>query len=139
MHELFEHKADTGIRGTGNSYEEAFAECARSMCQAMADVNKIGAKEHEKLDLETKDLEELLVAFLNHLLYLKDVKGTFYNKFDLYITNVGGKWQLKGTAHGEKIDRKKHRAKGEVKAVTYHQLKVEKKGEEYLVQCVVDV
>lgn len=139
MYETFEHKADIGIRGFGDSYEKAFAECAKAMFEAMASVDKIEPKEEEKLELEAQDAEELLVIFLGHLLYLKDVKGMFYNKFNLYITNAGGKWRLKGTANGEKIDGKKHEIKGEVKAVTYHQLKAEKTDKGFVAQCVVDV
>ena len=139
MHELFEHKADIGIRGFGDSYEEAFAECARGLFEVMASVNDIEPKETEKMELEAQDLEELLVIFLNHLLYLRDVKEMFYSKFNLYITNDHEEWQLKGDAFGEKINREKHKVKGEVKAVTYHQLKVEKKGKEFMAQCIVDI
>lgn len=139
MFELFEHRADVGVRGFGESMEEAFGECAKAMFSVMVDLGKVRPKGKDSLDIEASDPEELLVAFLNHLLYLRDVKGKLYSGFRLYITNAGSAWRLKGTAFGEKADAKRQGSKGDVKAASYHQLKaVEEKGK-WVAQCVVDV
>ncbi len=139
MFELFEHRADVGIRGFGGTKEEAFAECAKAMFSVMVDLGKVRAKGGDSLEIESQNLEELLVAFLNHLLYLRDVKGKVYNRFSLYITNVGGKWLLKGDAFGEKIDAERHLPKGDVKAASFHQLRVAEENGKWIAQCVVDV
>ena len=68
MFELFEHKADIGIRGRGESREKAFAECAKAMFSVMVDLKTIGSEEKFDIEIETNDLESLLVDFLNHLL-----------------------------------------------------------------------
>lgn len=139
MFELFEHKADIGVRGTGKSREEAFAECAKAMFSFIADLNRIEAKQWTQLKIEANDLETLLVNFLNELLYLKDVNETLYSQFTVYITEQGGKFALKGKAGGEKIDKKKHALKADVKAASFHQLKVAKEKGKWVAQCVVDV
>ncbi len=139
MFELFEHKADAGVRGVGKSKEEAFAECAKAMFSVMADLKKIGSEEKFDVEIETNDLESLLVDFLNHLLYLRDVNEMLFSRFDLYITNDGGGWKLRGRAFGEKINKEKHGIKSDVKAASYHQLKVVEKNGKWLAQCVVDV
>jgi len=139
MFETFEHKADVGVRGIGKTKKEAFAECAKAMFSAMVDLETLGSEEIVNIEIETNDLESLLVDFLNHLLYLKDVNETLFNKFDLYIINKGDEWKLNGKAFGEKINKKKHDIKSDVKAASYHQLKVEEKDGKWLAQCVVDV
>ena len=139
MFELFEHKADIGIRGIGKSLEEAFAECAKAMFSVMAELEKVEAKEEVEVKAEATDREQLLVEFLNQLLYLKDVKETLFSQFNLYITNVGGLWKLKGKALGEKANKEKHSIKGDVKAASYHQLKVAEEAGKWIAQCVVDV
>ena len=139
MHELFEHKADIGIRGIGETKEEAFAECAKAMFSVMVDLETVGSEEKFDIEIETNDLESLLVDFLNHLLYLRDVNETLFNKFDLYIINEGDEWKLNGTGFGEKINKKKHDIKSDVKAASYHQLDVAEKDGKWLAQCVVDV
>ncbi len=139
MHETFEHKADVGIRGTGKTKEEAFAECAKAMFSVMVDLETLGSEEKFDIEIETNDLESLLVDFLNHLLYLRDVNETMFSKFDLYIINDGDEWKLNGKVFGEKVNKEKHDIKSDVKAASYHQLKVEEKDGEWLAQCVVDV
>ncbi len=139
MHQLFEHKADIGVRGIGSTLEEAFAECAKAMFNAMADLEKVEANQAEKVEARADSKEQLLVEFLNHLLYLKDVKETLFSHFNLYITGVGGQWQLKGEALGEKANKEKHSIRGDVKAASYHQLKVAEKAGKWVAQCVVDV
>ena len=149
MFELFEHKADIGVRGFGKSREEAFAECAKAMFSFIADLKKIEAKQWTEIAGDAQDLEMLLVNFLNELLYLKDAEGMLYSRFDVYITEeagghalkgkAGGKFALKGKAGGEKIDKKKHVLKADVKAASFHQLKVAKEKGKWVAQCVVDV
>lgn len=139
MFELFEHKADIGVRGFGKSREEAFAECAKAMFSFIADLKKIEAKQWSEIAVEAGDLETLLVNFLNELLYLKDVNGTLYSRFEVYITEEAGKQMLKGKAGGEKIDKKKHALKADVKAASFHQLLVAEKKGKWIAQCVVDV
>ena len=138
MFETFEHKADIGVRGKGKSVSEAFSECAKAMFSVIANIGAFEGKEADELKMEAENLEELLVKFLSELLYLQDTKKKIYNKFNLYITEDGGEWKLKGKAFGEKIEAK-HCLKGEVKAATWHQLKVEEEGGQWLAQCVVDV
>ncbi len=139
MFETFEHKADIGIRGVGKSAEEAFAECAKAMFSVMADLSKIEARQWQELSAEAKDTEALLVEFLNELLYLKDVNESLYSRFDVRITGVAGGFALKGRAGGERIDRRKHAVKTEVKAASYHQLRVAREKGKWVAQCVVDV
>ncbi len=139
MFELFEHKADVGVRGFGRTLEEAFEECAKSMFSVMVDLGEVEAKEPVKMEVEAADKEQLLVNFLNELLYLQDVKEMMFNRFDLYITDGTGKWRLEGKAFGERINKEKHEFKTEVKAASYHQLKVEKQAGKWVAQCVIDV
>ncbi len=140
MFKLFDHKADVGVKGVGSTPEEAFAECAKAMFSVMADLKKVEVREWDGITVEAKDAEALLVEFLNELLYLKDVNEKLYSRFYLYITGGSGNTcSLVGKAGGEKIDAKKHKIKTEVKAASYHQLKVTKEAGKWIAQCVVDV
>jgi len=139
MFELFEHKADVGVRGRGESLAQAFAECAKAMFSVMVELESVKAKEEVEVKVEAQDKEQLLVNFLNELLYLRDVKEMLFKGFDLYIIEGGENWQLGGKALGEKINKEKHSIKGDVKAASFHQLKVSKGKGGFVAQCVVDV
>ena len=135
MFKFFEHKADIGIIGIGLTLEEAFAEAAKAMFSVMIDIKKVKKAKKVKISCEAQNNEELFVEFLNKLLYEKDVREMAFCDFEVKIKGS----KLTATAFGEKFDAKKHRVKTEVKAATYSELKIEKKGDRYYAQCVVDV
>ena len=134
-YETFEHEADVGVRGFGDSVDEAFANAARAMFTVMFDIETIEAKEAVEAKCEAPEKEMLLVEWLNELLYLADVKEMAFSDFKVRIDGDN----LTGVARGEKFDPLKHHPKIEVKAATYSQLKVEKGDDGFMVQTVVDV
>ncbi len=138
--ELFEHRADIGVRGTGKTCEHAFEECAKAMFSVMVDLDKVQPKEKAQFDVHAADLDALLPEFLNDLLYVRDVRGLVFSRFEVKNIHQGpGQWELKATAWGEPIDAAKHGLKTEVKAATFYQLAVRKTDKGFLAECVVDV
>ena len=133
--ETFEHEADIGIRGFGNTIEEAFENVALALYSVMVNVNKVKQREKKSLVASAPNIELLLVEWLNSLLSLSDVERIVFSKFEVAIEGLS----LKGTAWGESLDHVRHEPKVEVKGATYHMLSVKKKGGMYVAQCVVDV
>ena len=134
MYELFEHKADIGIRGIGSSLEEAFAEGAKAMFSVMVDIDKVKPVKSIAIACSAENDEELFVEFLNRLLAEATINEMVFSKFIVQIRDHG----LKGTAKGEKLNFEKHNIKTEVKAATYSQLKIER-NKKFIAQCIVDV
>jgi len=139
MHSTFENKADIGIRGKGTSLNMAFSECAKAMTSIMASLERIAPKKKIAFEVKASDTQALLVAFLNELLYVKDTKQMIFSKFEVSVKGDEHGAELKAICFGEKISSKKHELMTEVKAATYSQLKVIKKGKEWVAQCIVDV
>lgn len=148
MHEHFEHKADIGIRGTGNTLNQAFEKCAIALTQIIADTNTIQPKKSHIIELTGTDNGALLVSFLNELLFIKDKKKMFYSKFRVKLGketivdekgNVKEMVTLKATCFGEKINRNKHALRTDPKAATYSELFAGEKNGTFIAQCVVDV
>lgn len=133
--ETFEHRADMGIRGYGTSLEEAFANGAKALFSVMVDIDNVDAREEYSLECSADDTETLFVEWLNSLLSVADSEGVVFSRFQLKIE--GNK--LKGSATGERLNADKHKPVVEVKAATYHMLRVEKTDGGYSAQCVVDV
>ena len=135
-YEYFEHRADIGIRGIGKNIKEAFEQVAMALFAIMVEIQEVEKKDIEKITVEGLDYEELLMAWLSELIYLKDVKNTMYSEFRIL--------KLKETILiaeiiGEKINLGKHKLKLEVKAATWTQLEVKKFNDKWIAQCVVDV
>lgn len=133
--ETFEHEADIGIRGFGNTMEEAFGNAALALYSVMVNINKVKQQEKKSLAAAAPDTELLLVEWLNSLLSLSDVERIVFSKFEVAIEGS----VLRGTAWGESLDRVRHEPKVEVKGATYHMLSVKREAGRFVAQCVVDV
>ncbi len=134
-YETFEHQSDIGVRGFGDSLEEAYANAAAAMYSVMADISRIAQRESRAVHVTAEDREQLLVEWLNALLALSDIERMVFSRFEVHIEGS----DLTGTAWGEGLDRLRHEPKVEVKGATYHLLKVADEGGRYTAQCVVDV
>lgn len=134
-YETFEHEADIGIRGFGDSPEEAFAHTAAAMYSIMVNLERIAPKEKRTLTVQATERELLLVEWLNGLLALSDIERLVFSRFAVTIKGN----ELLGEVWGEPLDHDRHEAKVEVKGATYHMLHVGTECGRFVAQCVVDV
>ena len=134
-YETFEHGADIGIRGFGQTETEAFENAATALFSVMVNVNSVEAKEKRSVMVSAPDQELLLVEWLNALLSLSDIEHVVFSKFNVIIEGTS----LTGTALGEALDRERHEPNVEIKGATYHMLKVTESDGRFVAQCVVDV
>ncbi len=121
---IIDHTADIGLEAQGESLEEAFENAAHGMFQILSDESFIECLTSFQVKGEGDDLEGLLVNFLTELLYIYDVEMILFKEFSLTIYELGGVWEVRGEGRGEAFSMKKHNYPLEIKAVTYHMLKV---------------
>ena len=128
--------SDYEFQATAETLEELFAICGVATFNCIADVHKVKAVEKIKFGVKAENLEDLLYAFLAELIYIKDTEKLLLSKFAIDIKEG---FKLKCQAFGEHINADKHELKTDVKAVTYHQLKVEKTGNGYSAHVILDL
>ena len=131
----FEHGADIGLTGSGQSKAEAFAEIAMALTAAVTDPASVAAAETIRVHCEAPSDELLLADWLNALIYEMDVRKMLFREFDVSITDR----ILDAQVRGESVDREKHQPAVEVKGATYTALSVEQTDDGWEVNCVVDV
>ncbi len=120
---LLEHTADAMVEAYGKDLGERFANAAFAMFDLMTDASKVVPKGELKLVLEGESKEQLLVDFLQEMLFLHDTEGLVFSEFD--VKTDGRK--LECAARGEKFDEKRHPKRALVKGVTYHGLEFDEK------------
>ncbi len=122
-YEYFEHTADLGIRVWASSLEELFCEAAEALFKAMfANLEEVRLERVVHFRLSAGKLEDLFYDWLAELLYVFDRNRIVLREFDVAIEGT----RLSATARGENFDPTRHEGHMEVKAVTYHGLRVEK-------------
>ncbi|MHB1415152.1 MAG: archease [Chloroflexota bacterium] len=134
--EYFEHTADIGLLARGPTLGEAFANAGRGLVDLLVNPARVRPREARQIALASENVEDLLVDWLNELLFLFDSEGFVPV---VYEVAVSGEARLEATLGGEPFDPQRHEARGGVKAATYHQVAVEKTEEGYVLRVILDV
>lgn len=128
-YEYIDTTADMGVKGYGNTLTEMFESCAVGMFNAVSDVKNVVPLREFPIQLQEREIDILLVRFLNALLYYKDTENIVFA--DCRVNRLkkenDGMYVLNATAYGEPFDRKRHTIGKDVKAATYHKLQIDEK------------
>jgi SHS2 domain-containing protein len=136
MYETFEHTADLGLRIRAADLNTLFAEAAQALFAALVE-NLDAVEPVRRLDvaLAGDDREYLLFDWLKELLYHFDAEHLLLSRFEVKVGADG----LRGSAWGESLDHSRHELAHEVKAITYHGLRVEQNADGWLAEVIVDI
>lgn len=136
-YKILEHITDLKIQAFGKTKQELFL----NMLKGATGSQKVALKDNKikrKIKVESVDLNALLVDFLNEVLYLSQTNKEVYGnvKFSKFSDPAGaGQVQLEGELSGNKIE-----SFGEdIKAATYHKVKIEKKDNLYQATVLFDI
>ena len=135
-YEFFEHTADVGLRATGRTLDELFANAARGLVELLAEDSRIEPGETRTVELSAPSVEALLCTWLTELLvwFGQDHFLPCGYAFDtLTQTN------LRASVQGERFNSSRHVYGTEVKGVTRHQLQVTHQDDHWEAQVIFDV
>lgn len=136
MHETFEHTADLGLRIRALDLDTLFAEAAEALfATVVEDLGSVRPQRRVEVNLAGEEREYLLFDWLNELLFRFDTDHLLFGRFEVHVAESG----LTGSAWGEPLDRDRHALSHEVKAITYHGLRVEQMPEGWLAEVIVDI
>ena len=136
MFETFEHTADLGLRIRADDLNTLFAEAARALFSVIVEnPQDIRPLEEIPFTIKGSDAEELLHDWLTELLFTFHVGRRLLANFDVRITPA----ELTAVALGEKFDPNRHEINLEIKAVTWHNLKVVQTPSGWMAEVIVDI
>jgi SHS2 domain-containing protein len=133
--EVLEHPADIGFRAFGEDLPELYANAALAMLSIAGDPEAAAPREEHRITVESGDREALMVDWLSEVLYWYDGKRFAFREFRVELEGN----RIEATGVGEPRDAERHRARLIVKAVTWHQLKVERRGDKWVAEVYLDI
>jgi len=135
--EIFEHTADVGLRIRGTDLKSLFRNAGEGLFSVITDAEAVAAAaEKSTVRILAKSTEDLLLKWLRELLYRFDARGTVMKgikRMDISET------QLETEIETGQFDPEIHEQKTEVKAVTYHGFKLEKKDPGWVAEVILDI
>ncbi len=136
MYELFGHTADLGLRVIAADLDTLFVEAAQALfAMIVEDTATVQPVREELFAIAGDDREYLLFDWLRELLRRHDEERILFGKFAVTVTASG----LTATAWGEPIDAARHQLSHEVKAITYHELKIIPHADGLMAEVIVDI
>lgn len=139
-YEIIGHTADVGLKVTGVTLKELFENAAKGMFEIIGGKAQrtSGITTHKKIEIkkETEIFEELLVNWLSELLYVFNKEEILFSDFKVLELNNSG---VVGEAYGAKIDLSKGTLQTEIKACTFHDLKIEEDIKGFSCSIIFDV
>lgn len=137
-YEFFDVTADVGFKSYGMTLEEAYENASKAMFNVISNTDNIKPEISKNIEIKSEDEVSLLYDYLDELLFLSETELLLFSSFNISIKKEKNLIQLNGCVKGEYMDWNKHERGSEVKAVTYHLMKVEKE-EKYTTQVILDL
>jgi SHS2 domain-containing protein len=132
-----EHTADVGMELTAGSLTEAFEQAAAAMFDLICDLDGVDTRVRRVVVVRARknDLENMMVRWLGELLFLFGSERLVFSRFDIRsLTDE----TLEAHIEGEVFDPSRHTIRADIKAVTYHELAVEQRGDRWCVRVIFD-
>ncbi|RLG84542.1 MAG: archease [Thermoprotei archaeon] len=142
--DYLDHTADVYIVAYGSNLIELFENAGLALFDTMTDISKVQEKEERSIEVNGIDLENLLYRWIEELLTLYYSENLMCSKIiveSIEIKRSGEdiEYTLKGKCYGEQFDPERHEPKVEVKAMTYHLMRILKDEEKWRAYFVLDI
>ncbi len=133
---LLDHTADIGIEVWGDTKKEALAATVEAMFDLIVDNESIVTREEKIISVSGVDTADMLINLLREALYLFHGKSWLCKTCEILEM---AEEKITARLRGEPYDAKKNQLKMEIKAVTYHTLKIEKRDQGWRARVIFDV
>ena len=129
--------ADIAFEVTAKTLNGLFEDAVRAASDIIVNPKTVKTKEKKTLDMKAESLEHLLYDLLSEIIYMKDTEGFLFSKVKIKVDEKNH--SLSALLEGEKIDRKRHDLRNDLKAITMHMFLLEKRRTGWYARVVVDI
>lgn len=135
-YKTIEHTADIGIEVKGPDLAGLFVNAARAMTDMMVESREVGERTVAKVSIKAGMKEELLVKWLEEILYYFEMKDKIAVGFKIdKITDTDINAEVSFIPFSPTIQRPKY----QIKAVTYHNLAIREEGGYFSATIIFDI
>lgn len=136
--ETFDHTADLGLHVVAHDLVDLFQTAATGLFDVIvANRQDVRVIETEQVALQGDSPEDLLIEWLNELIYRCETRHRVYSEFQVTLEEQA--CRLTATIGGEPIDRQRHILDHEVKAATRHGISLRKEPQGWVAEVIVDI
>lgn len=135
-YEILDHTADISVKIYAASLKDIFIQSSVAMMDLICNIDKVKPMKSFNIKVSGISNEQLLVNWLQEILYLHEVRNFLFCKFIINSIKDG---VITGSAIGEKLDSSRHELMNHIKAVTYSNMDIKKEHGRYITRIVFDI
>lgn len=137
---FIEHTADIAVEVESITIQDLFSFACHAWRDAAIESNDVPSTESKTISVLGNSYEELLIQLLSELNFLLYGEKWVFNSVESILIGVE-ETTLKLTAdiYGDQFNDADYKLKEEIKAVTYHQADIQKKGDLFFTRLVFDI
>lgn len=136
VYRLFDHTADFGLHVFGKSETDLFQNAAFAMYDQITDVSLLCSTKSMLVSVTGDDRMELMFNWLRELLYLWSGKQLLVHSTRVDVVSGSN---LRAAVFIDPYDPNRHEIQSDLKAVTYHQLQVDRTSKGWEARIIFDV
>jgi len=134
--DYIDHTGDAGILLRAENLRQLFERAAWGMFTLLTNVAEIRLVEETRIQVEANDLPALMLAWLSELNYRHVTEHRLFGKFEVSVISDQ---MVFAEVSGETINPDRHTIFTEIKAVTFHGLRLEKSDNGWEAQIIFDL
>jgi SHS2 domain-containing protein len=132
--------ADIAFEASGQTLEDVFTASAEATLNVMIeDLATVEPREERPISLAETSLEMLLFNFLQEIIFYKDAEQLLLRIAECRIEESDGEFRVTASGRGERLDPARHEQRVDVKAVTLHQFRLEKRDPGWCAHVILDI
>ena len=133
------HTADIGLAVRGRTLARLFENAGTALCALVAGApEQVRPRRRVRFAVRGSAIDDLLVRWLQELLFIQQTRGWRFRGCAVDGLDRRG-LRLRGSAVGEPFDPLVHPPGREIKAVTYHDLRIVRRAGAWSVRIILDV
>ncbi len=137
-YEILDHTADVRVRAYGGDMAGLLRSAILAMASLIAAADNVESRETVTVEASGETPEELLVHLLSEVLYVHYTRRMVFEGAAVEVAD-DRELRAKCILRGETYDPRQHELGYDIKAVTYHDLKIERAGDRLTAEIVFDV
>lgn len=134
--ETFDHTADVGLAARADTLGELFEALAEGLADLICPRDRVAPAQKRAVAVQAEDIEALAVDFLSAV--RAAIQTGRFVIAAVRVKNIG-EGAVEAELVGEPYDPGQHELNVEVKAVTYHELRIAREGAAWLGRVILDV
>ncbi|MBI4529759.1 MAG: archease [Deltaproteobacteria bacterium] len=128
--------SDLALKIAGKTQAELLENSAYALFDVLTDIERVQAQEKLSLEVDGVDRHDLIANWVRELLYL--FQGGGYLIKECRLREVRESY-ARGEVSGEKFDPDRHEIRREIRSVIYDQTRMEKTGDLWTAQVVLEI